>query len=594
MVDHDGQQLDDEPSLGQVSAFLLRPDVASFGDALREPLEAHPVSAGSGLVGEFYLSRTVSREPKWLEFARSITGQPILYQPVPRLSGVLFLERGDHRFAITFGYGRHLLRPDATEPDYGLKVAAGLIDPEEIASLDARSVEATAIQIRRQSARGLTPGAIGFNVAREMLRALAGRLADEALGTRITGSDSVGLTAALDSHTLGPRLDALHEAYVASRYQTGGFAHIDRWSPIRGASADRLDDHLLNVIRHRREQLLAGEDPDFGPGPERPPLLEAPEVISWHAAGFRTSPEKDTNPHPFPYLDGYLLATRRPPELRDLRSNHSLELISAETSDVAAKWPLYSALNWEVEFEGNAYFLAEGKWWLIDSDYRQRIDSIVAAIREAELERPDFDPVEDEPDYNRRLATWRHGRALLDRKQARFTYENGTVEPCDVLTAARQFVHVKPGASSAALSHLFAQGSVSARLFLMLPEFREQMRKLLAGSPKIAELVPTGRPEPRDYEVVYAIIRRGTGPLGLDLPFFARNHLAQVVGDVELLGFGVRMARIAERVGARPADAGPLFKATAEGRRAKVEYRGTPRGRRRAARTPEGTDVTVR
>ncbi len=76
----------------------------------------------------------------------------------------------------------------------------------------------------------------------------------------------------------------------------------------------------------------------------------------------------------------------------------------------------------------------------------------------------------------------------------------------------------------------------------------------------LPELVPIGRPEPRDYEVVYAIIRRGTGPLGLDLPFFARNHLAQVVGDVELLGYRVRMARVAERVGARPTDAGPLFR----------------------------------
>jgi hypothetical protein len=89
-------------------------------------------------------------------------------------------------------------------------------------------------------------------------------------------------------------------------YRTSGFAHIDRWSPMRGASADRLDSHLLAIIRHRREQLLAGEDPDLGPGPERPPLLDAPEVISWQAAGFRTSPEKSTDPHPFPHFDAYL------------------------------------------------------------------------------------------------------------------------------------------------------------------------------------------------------------------------------------------------------------------------------------------------
>jgi uncharacterized protein (TIGR04141 family) len=67
------------------------------------------------------------------------------------LSAVLFVQRGNRRFAITFGYGRHMLRREAIEPDYGLKAAAGLVDPGEIASLDARSVEATTIQVRRQT-----------------------------------------------------------------------------------------------------------------------------------------------------------------------------------------------------------------------------------------------------------------------------------------------------------------------------------------------------------------------------------------------------------------------------------------------------------
>lgn len=195
-----------------------------------------------------------------------------------------------------------LLRPEALEPDYGLKVAAGLVNPGQIASLDARSVEATAIQVRRQSARGVTPGAIGFNVAREMLRAVAGRLIDEALGSRITGSDSVSLTAKLHVGTLGPRLDALHEAYTAGRWRSN-FGHIARWTPLRGNAAEKLDDLLLGVLRHRRERILAGEDPDIGPGPERPPVLEAPEVISWPAASFRTSIEKGDELDPFPELE---------------------------------------------------------------------------------------------------------------------------------------------------------------------------------------------------------------------------------------------------------------------------------------------------
>jgi uncharacterized protein (TIGR04141 family) len=579
----------EDATVNQVSVYLLRPEVASFADALRrEAGDPIPLRTESGLVGELYVARTTAASPRWLEFARSITDQPIEYEPPTRVSAVLFLERDGRRLALTFGYGRHLLRRDDIEPDYGLKIAAGLIDPEEIASLDARSVEATTIQVRRQSSRGVTSGGIGFNVAREMLRALAGRLTDPDLGARIVGADSVALTARLDVAGLGQRLDQLHEAYTAERYKEN-FGHIDRWSAIGpGPIRDRLDQQLLNVLSVRRQRLLDGEDPDALPG--RSPVLEAPEVIEWRASGFRTSRETDGVTHPFPELDPYLESVRRPPTISDLAVNHSLELISDESNETIARWPVYGALNWELDLDGDVYVLAEGRWWKIDEGYRARIDGVIANIAEANLDRPDFDPVEWEIDYNRRLAGHRPGRALLDRELARFKHESGTVEACDVFTDRRQFVHVKPDASSALLSHLFAQGEVAARLFLMLPEFRDQLRGLLAAQPALAALVPEGRPDPREYEIVYGIVRRGTGPISLDLPFFSRNHLVQVVSDLELLGYRVSMARIEERDGARPPDAGPLFKQEADAnRQARVVYRSTARGRRRAATAPAGT-----
>jgi uncharacterized protein (TIGR04141 family) len=276
----------EDATVNQVSVFLLRPEVGTFRDALRREVgDPIPLRAETKLVGELYVAPTTATVPRWLEFARSIAGRPIEYQPPTRLSAVLFLERDGRRVALTFGYGRHLLRREAIEPDYGLKVAAGLIDPEEIASLDARSVEATTIQVRRQSSRGVTPGGIGFNVAREMLRALAGRLTDPALGARIVGADSVALTARLDVAELGQRLDRLHEAYADERYKEN-FGHIDRWSAIGpGPIRDRLNEQLLDVLAARRERLLDGENPDALPG--RSPILEAPEVIEWRASGFR-------------------------------------------------------------------------------------------------------------------------------------------------------------------------------------------------------------------------------------------------------------------------------------------------------------------
>jgi uncharacterized protein (TIGR04141 family) len=586
-VDHD-----EEARLDQVNVFLVREDVTEPRDALSKDLgDPLPVRVAD-LDVELYLSRGTPRVPRWLPFVRSITGEPIPYERAPALSGVLFLRRSGRILAVTFGYGRHLLARTALEADFGLKVAGGLVDPDEIAALDTRSVEATSIQVRRQSSRGVTAAAIGFNVSREMLRALAGPIADAELGSRIVGSDGLALTARLHAANLGPRLDRIQRAYADGLYTTN-FAHIDRWSEVPpGSVRNDLDEALVAALERRWQQLDAGEDPALLPGTtERPPTLEAPEVLGWESAGFRTTPEADALLHAFPSLDAYLAALDEPPSIRQIRSGHRLSVISDVDGAVVDRWPIHGAILWEQQQGDDTFVLAEGRWWRIDADYRARIDEALAQIPEGDLPHPDFDPIEEERDYNIRLADY-DDRVLLDRRLTRFTHENGTVEACDVLTLGRQLVHVKPDATSAMLSHLYAQAVVSSRLFLMLPEFREQIRRVLAGNQPFIDLIPAGRPNPSDYEVVLAIVRSGVGPLGIDLPFFARNNLVGAVADLQLMGYRVGLVRIDERVGARPAEAGPLQKELDADRKTAVRMRSSTRGRRARSAQPGVVTLT--
>ncbi len=582
----------DDAMLDQVNVFLVRRDVDTPAEALSRDL-GDPLPVGvDGLDGELYLSRGTARLPRWLPFVRSITGRPIPYERAPALSAVLFLRRGGRLFAITFGYGRHLLSRAALEADFGLKVAAGLIDPDEIAVLDARSVEATSIQVRRQSSRGVTAAEIGFNVSREMLRAIAGPIADEELGSRIVGSDGLALTARLHPPELCARLDRIQRAYDDGLY-TAHFKHIDRWSEVApGTKRAELDEALVATLDRRWHRLHAGEDPASLPGvTERPPTLEAPEVLGWESAAFRTTPEPASVLHAFPSLDAYLEALAGPPTIRQLRGGHRLMVLSDIDGSVVNRWPIHGALLWEQQDGQDTFVLAEGRWWRIDADYRARIDDELAQIPAVALAHPDFDPREEERDYNIRLADY-PDRALLDRKLTHFTHENGTVEACDVMTLAKQLIHVKPDATSAMLSHLYAQAVVSARLFLMLPEFRAQLRKVLRGNQPFIDLVPEARPDPRDYEVVLAIVRSGTGPLGGDLPFFARNNLVGAVADLQLMGYRVGLVRIDEREGSRPASAGPLQRELDAARKTVVQMRSTARGRRARASQPATITLT--
>jgi uncharacterized protein (TIGR04141 family) len=556
----------EEVGLNQIRVYLIKPGIELPSGALRESEEAETYAIDShGLRGYLVIARPRPRRPDWLPFIEDILGTDIPYVGNSHISSVLLLQRGYKDFALTFGFGRHLLDPKALEPDFGLRTAAGLIDPAAIASVDSRAFEATVLQVRRQSSRGTGTRAIGLDVGREMLRAIAGELLDERLGTRITGSDSLGLTAALDASELGPRLDALGAAFSERRY-VRSFRYLDRWQRLRATDPVRteLDDALLARLDRRWDAVQAGADPAHLPGGGGSDVvLTVPQIIEYNSSGFLTSRERGAVPHAFPDLDAYLWRLDHAPTLNDLRRNHDLLLMAGEPFAVDGRWPLYNALTLELEHQDETYVLMDGTWWRIDGDFQARINERVADIPMATW-LPDFDPLEDEPDYNARVVEDAPAeRALIDRTTARYEDEEGGVEPCDVFTRDRNFVHVKRMTGSAAMSHLFAQALVGARLFLSTREYRDYLRDKLAATPGLPALIPTARPVPGEHTVTLAIVSPDPRPtagewphVGLSVPFLARTFLFHVAGQIEEMDFRLEMARVPVTAGVRPATAG--------------------------------------
>ncbi len=112
------------------------------------------------------------------------------------------------------------------------------------------------------------------------------------------------------------------------------------------------------------------------------------------------------------------------------------------------------------------------------------------------------------------------------------------MELCDLYTRQREFIHVKQYAGSAPLSHLFAQGVVSAELFLQEPEFRRRANTLLPRTHRL----PKTRPNPAQYRVVYGVISGSANPLRL--PFFSRVTLRNAYRRLTGLGYTVVLAKI--------------------------------------------------
>lgn len=562
---------DDEagPELEQIRVFLVRDGVDSPEGALRPDADGtrtiSPISA-QGIEGHLVIDRPRERRPDWVPFLEELGGRAINYDGNRHMSAILFIRRDSRVYALTFGFGRHMLRADAFEPEFGLRTAAGLVDPEGLASIDSRAFEATVLQVRRQSSRGTGARAIGLDIGREMLRALAGQLRDEELGTRVTGSDSLGLTSTLNALTLGSRLDALGRAYDEKGY-LASFGYLDRWRQVRGSDAihDDLDGALEAQLAKRWELVRSQADPEHLPDAGNGPRLTAPQVIEYSASGFITNVEANTAPRAFPDLDAYLSALRKAPTLSQLRTRHDLLLMAAEPFAVQEVWPIYRTIVWEVALGDDTYVLMDGTWWQVDAEYRKHVDDRLLDIPLTTPDLPPFDPNEDEPDYNDRLAKPPNERALIDRRTARFQDEEGGVEPCDVFTSNRQFIHVKRMTSSAAMSHLFGQALVAARLFQATREYRTFMRGLLAPHQGLVDLIPLERPTTPEYTIIMGIITRpsvspANSPVhvALDLPFLARNFLGYVATEIEGMGYRFELARIRAVANSRPADAGPL------------------------------------
>ena len=359
--------------------------------------------------------------------------------------------------------------------------------------------------------------------------------------------------------------DRIQRNAHAERRYTRSFRYLDRWQRLRATDPVRaeLDEVLLARLESRQAAVQAGADPAHLPGAGSDVVLTVPQIIEYNSSGFLTSRERNGVPHPFPDLDAYLASLDHPPTLPDLRRNHDLLLMAGEPFAVDGQWPIYNALTLELEHRDETFVLMDGTWWRIDGEFQARINQRVSDIPIATW-LPDFDPVEDEDDYNARVVDEAPAeRALIDRNTATFDDEEGGVEPCDVFTLDRNFVHAKRMTGSAAMSHLFAQALVGARLFVSTREYRDYLRDKLAPKPNLAALIPAGRPVPGDHTVTLAIVSRDPQPttgdwphIGLSVPFLARTFLFHVAGQIEEIGCQLEIARVPVTPGVRPGTAG--------------------------------------
>ncbi len=477
--------------------------------------------------------------PKWAGFLE-LSGEEKSKLINLTAIGVVFLGASDRWFAVSFGLGHVKLDPAFFEQDFGLRIVLNTVDPVQLKSADFRTPDENTVSRRSQTSRGSDQTAFSIDIERDIVRGIAGRPKNLNFASRVSGSDALSMdrkASVLDLPTICAEALA---AYNKDDYKEN-FAWIDQIRHVRDAELiQKLDAKVAEALT----SALAGVVPDtlhlaF-------PVIYDPEHANCiRYKGFRSA-------QIFHDLDitGYLIALKERGKtdfgIEDL-IQHTVHEVDEEGTDCGDKWRVRDCIVFDIEMEGKHYVLSGGRWYLVDPMLAQDVTQFFQSVEQVEL--PPGESGENEEKYNNRIAISGHDLLCLDRKMLRPTGAASFIEACDFISKSREMIHIKDKTSSSRLSHLFSQGTVSARVLKLDGVFRDALRGQIIAQQALFRLVgfddviPSARDEvkPSEFKVIYGVITSSGSPR---LPFFSLVTFRQAARELQALGYKFAFAWI--------------------------------------------------
>ncbi len=532
--------------------------ITDFEQVIADPsrVETVDLQGDHPFEARLFIATSEPTIPGWVELLEDGFGE-LDVAAAQRPSAVLIVKTKyyrDHYFALTFGQGRHLLRSDAYDRKYGLRVALNVIydkngnvrDPGRLRGVAADTVSANTMHTQRQTDRKAAFEVFGVDPYGDVLRAVTGTPIGPGWGTRISGSDSLSVTPEITFDSLGEFCRSIAKSFYDDSYKEQ-FSWIDDWSAVQ--DPDRLDELYAQLAA-----LLLADAGDV--------QLTVPGLIEWDDVSvFRYDFDPD-NAFVDPDDSSVYQALNAAGLVEDLDLGHlrrwHLEALDAD-DNVMTRWPLLRCLSAELRMDDEAtYVFTNGEFFAVSASYMSELDHFIASLPTNEYTLPQS--LGDIPDgeYNERAAASSDSYLLLDKRTVRVTGRTSPVEICDVFTDKGAFIHVKRKLGSSSLSHLFAQGTVSADLFLMTALYRNEcLDRIREAERQRAE--ETGDDafigrfstfgvrgvSAADHDIVYAIVAKWNGRSVKEaLPFFSKVNLRRHVKDLHRMGYAAMVARV--------------------------------------------------
>jgi len=488
---------------------------------------AIPLTVTNSESALLYIRRDgVARTPSWTKlFTDSTEVSAESFGKSSSVGAVLIVRAGTNIFLLSFGTGFHLIKNEAFERDFGLRVTLNSVDPDKVRSLDKATYDHNPLNSRTQSTRDVDIFELHVDSELEMLYAVTGMSEVDVFGSYVTGRDSLTIMVEVKLKNLADILFEASRRFHKSLPQK--FSWVDNVSKVRDSEVIEILDLELN------DNFMKGTTSSF--------WLGEPEIVDWETQiGYSFDLYARTQRHVVLNLSDYLqyLAGKNEAVSAEGMKSDSIH-VNNINYESTRHWSVYRCLYAEISVGGELYILRNGIWYKVNTNFVDSIDKHLEKLVKCTYDFPIYNHDREE-EYNDFVTKNVSNFALMDKRNIKIGGPYDKLEFCDLIMGSSDFIHVKYYRSSGTLSHLFSQGAVAAEAFVKDESFRKNLNVKLPSAIRLKNAEQ--RPNPSDYKVIYAIATDKNLPT--ELPFFSKVTLKNALLTLKGLNFNVELATI--------------------------------------------------
>lgn len=432
-------------------------------------------------------------------------------------------------FALTFGYGRNMIKDEVIEEAFGLKVVLNSIPVRGIRRLNKTNIGGNLKTSNEQLPLDSNVDDFGFDIDRDLISNITGRSNDDSfVKGMITGGEAFSCTVDFNITNVETLLTKVYARYLSKVYKEA-FSWVDYIRKVKNPALIRsLDEQVIQLINNKSHNAW----------------MAVPEVLSWEEiAGFKYS---GSDLFDDIAINGVIDSLGGTLAIIDQLKKKKIHVISAESGNVIKSWSAYKCLYVELAYEGYQYCLNNGKWFCVDQDFVEQVNNEYINMQICDIDFPVRTKEQrSENEYSQAFVKAHPIHyILMDAKTISYGGGRSKFELCDILSDQHVYIHVKPYTGSSTLSHLFNQAVNSAELVLSDQKFRDEANDIIR---KITENSDFLLDEAKAPRVVFAIISNDSSDLP-QIPFFSKMTLRYAVRRLKAFGCEVSIKNIRSEV----------------------------------------------